>query len=306
MNNNRTFRITVIGNGAAIPSAGKYHSSHLVNVAGKLFLMDCGEGTQKAMLENGINPQKLKAIFISHLHGDHFYGLLPLLETMALSQRPEPLIVFAPHPLGYVLNCIAKTLYNGNGFHVDYRPVDTASHQKIYENREVEVWSLPLEHRVPTCGYLVREKEPGLNIRKEAVARYHLDIDEILSLKKGEDILKEGMIIPNHELTYMPHLPRSYAYCTDTVYSKELINRVRGIDLLYHEATYAAKDKELAKMNGHSTAVEAAEIALKADVKKLLIGHFSLRYKEPSLLVSEAKEVFPDSEEAEMGKTYDV
>lgn len=303
---NNPFKVTVIGNGAAIPSAGKYHSAQVVNASGKLFLMDCGEGTQKAMLENGINPQRLKAIFISHLHGDHFYGLFPLLETLALSQRPEPLKVFAPLPLNDVLNCISEILYGGKGFLVDYHPVDTTSHQMIYENQEIEVWSLPLKHRVPSSGYLVREKMPELNIRKEAIAEYNLSVAEMLSIKKGADILRDGFIIPNNLLTYLPYIPRSYAYCTDTVYSEQLIEWVQGVDLLYHEASFADKDRELAKINGHSTTTEAAEIALKAGVKKLLIGHFSLRYKDPSLLIREAKSVFPDTEEAVMGRTYDI
>lgn len=306
MNDKRPFKVTVVGNGAAIPSAGKYHSSQVVDVAGKLFLMDCGEGTQKALLENEINPQKLKAIFISHMHGDHFYGLFPLLETLALSQRPEPLMVFAPLPMGDMLNCIAKVLYNGKGFHVDYHPVDTISHQIIYENKEVEIWSLPLKHRVPSSGYLVREKSPGLNVRKDVIDKYNLSIDEILSIKKGEDGLRNGLVIPNNQLTYIPYIPRSYAYCTDTVYSEELIDWVKGVDLLYHEATYAARDSEMAKINGHSTTMEAAEIASKAGVKKLLIGHFSLRYKDPELLVREAKAVFPNTEEAVMGETYNL
>lgn len=303
-NDNKTFAVTVIGNGAAIPSAGKYHSSQVVDASGRLLLMDCGEGTQKAMLESGINPQKLTAIFISHMHGDHFYGLLPLLETLAFSQRPEKLKVFAPSQLGDLLDCVGGTLYQGNGFSVDYHPVDTTSHQMIYENGEIEVWSLPLKHRVPACGYLVREKAPERNIRKEAIAKYNFSVDEILSIKNGADGWRDGLAIPNSELTYVPYAPRSYAYCTDTVYMEELADWVKGVDLLYHEATYAEKDKELAKMNGHSTAKEAAGIALKAEVKKLLIGHFSLRYKDPSLLVKEAQEIFPDTEEAVMGKRY--
>lgn len=303
-NNYKSFTVTVIGNGAAIPSAGKYHSAQVVNVSGQLFLMDCGEGTQKAMLENGINPQKLKAIFISHLHGDHFYGLFPLLETLALAQRAEPLKVFSPLPLNEVLNCIAKKLYGKRNFCVDYHPVDTNSHQKIYESQEIEVWSLPLKHRIPSSGYLVREKIPERNIYKDVIAKYNFSVGEILSIKKGADGLKDGITIPNSELTYMPYIPRSFAYCTDTVYFEELVDWIKDVDLLYHEASYAARDQELAKINGHSTTIDAATIALKAGVKKLLIGHFSLRYKDTSLLVREASSVFPDTEEAAMGKTY--
>lgn len=303
---NKPFRVTVIGNGAAIPSAGKYHSSHVVNVHGQMLLMDCGEGTQKAMLENGLNPQKLKAIFISHLHGDHIYGLFPLLETLALSQRAEPLKVFAPLPLNHLMNCISHILYRGRGYDIDYQPVDTTSHRIIYENQEIEVWSLPLKHRVPSSGYLVREKTPKLNIRKDAIAQYSLNVDEILTLKQGGDLYREGLTVPNDELTYIPYTPRSYAYCTDTVFSEELIPMVKAINLLYHEASFATADKEIAGINGHSTAAQAAQIALQAGVKKLLIGHFSLRYKDPSLLVKEAKVIFTKTEEAVQGKTYKI
>ncbi len=300
------FRVTVIGNGAAIPSAGKYHSSQVADISGQLFLMDCGEGTQKAMLENGLSPQKLKAIFISHLHGDHIYGLFPLLETLALSQRPEPLKVFAPQPLLNLMDCIANILYNGNGYIVDYKPVDTTSHQIIYENRDIEIWSLPLKHRVPSCGYLIREKYPDLNIHKKAVTEYELSISEMQDLKKGFDLLRGKLSIPNNRLTYTPYIPRSYAYCTDTIFSEELVGLVKGVDLLYHEASFADSDREIARINGHTTSTQAAEIALKAKVKKLLIGHFSLRYKDTSLLINEAKSVFPETEEAIQGKTYEI
>lgn len=306
MSDNKSFRMTVLGNGAALPAAGKYHSSQVLDVHHQLFLLDCGEGTQKAMLENGIHPQKLKAVFITHLHGDHIYGLFPLLDTLGLSQRSQPLQVFAPVGLSELANCISSRMYGGGPHNVEFHVVDTAVNQIIFENNSVEVWSIPLKHRVPSAGYLFREKTSGLNIRKEMIVDYSINIEEILSIKAGDDLVRNGIVIPNHLLTYMPVAPRSYAYCTDTVYSPDIAEAIKNVDLLYHEASFAAIDGELAKINGHSTAAEAAKVARLAGAKRLLIGHFSLRYRDPSLLVEEARGVFPDTEEAEEGRTYDI
>lgn len=304
--NNKPFKVTVIGSGAAMPAAGKYHSAHVLNVHGQYYLMDCGEGTQKAMLENGINPQKLKAIFISHLHGDHIYGLFPLLDTLGLSQRSCPLQVYAPAPLGDLLNCISRYLNGSRPYDIEYHEVDSASQQIVYEDNSVAIRTVPLHHRVPAVGYYCRERTPELNIRKEAIERYSLDVADILAAKRGEDLLVNGKMISNDRLTYTPFIPRSYAYCTDTVYSEEIARQINGVDLLYHEATYAAVDEELARLNGHSTSVEAACIALLAGAKKLLVGHFSRRYRNPSQLVEEARRIFPETEEAVEGRTYEV
>lgn len=303
-NDNKPFRVTVIGNGAALPTAGKYHSSQVVDIHRQLFLLDCGEGTQKAMLENGIQPQKLKAVFITHLHGDHIYGLFPLLDTLSLSQRTQPLQVFAPKGLSGLMNCISNTMYGGRPYPVDCRMVNTTVNRIIFENDTLEVWSIPLKHRVPSVGYLFREKSPGLNMRKEMISRYSITVEEIVSIKKGADLVRNGGVIPNSRLTYMPYSPRSYAYCTDTIYSPEIAELVKHVDILYHEASFAAADSELAKLNGHSTTAEAAKVAQLAGAGKLLIGHFSQRYKHPSLLIKEAQKIFPATEEAVEGKTY--
>lgn len=303
---NTAFKVTVIGSGAAMPTAGKYHSAHVLDVHGQYYLMDCGEGTQKALLENGINPQKLKAIFISHLHGDHIYGLFPLLDTLGLTHRSEPLQVYAPAPLSHLLNCISVFLNGGRPYAIEFHEVATTVPKLVYADGGVEISTVPLKHRVPSVGYCCRERMPGLNIRKDAIARYSLDVPRILAAKRGEDLLIGGTVIPNSLLTHVPAAPRSYAYCTDTVFSAEIASLLKGVDLLYHEATYAAADEELAKTNGHSTSVQAAEIALLAGAKRLLIGHFSRRYKNPSQLVEEARRVFPETEEAAEGSTYEI
>lgn len=306
INDNKPFRVTVIGNGAAIPAAGKYHSSQVLDIHNQLFLLDCGEGTQKAMLENGINPQKLKAVFITHLHGDHIYGLFPLLDTLSLSQRSQPLQVFAPKGLSGLMNCFSNSMYGRRPYPVDYHVVNTTVNRIIYENDTLEIWSIPLKHRVPSVGYLFREKSPTLNIRKETIAEYSIGIEEIIAIKKGNDLVRDDMVIPNNRLTYLPYSPRSYAYCTDTIYFPEIAEQIKNVDILYHEASFASADSELAKLNGHSTTIEAAKVAQQAGAKKLLIGHFSMRYKNPSLLVHEAQSLFSATEEAVEGKTYNI
>lgn len=197
-------------------------------------------------------------------------------------------------------------MYGGRPYPVDFHTVNTTVNRIIFENEALEIWSIPLKHRVPSVGYLFREKSPGLNIRKEMITRYSISIEEIVSIKKGADLIRNNAVIPNSRLTYMPYVPRSYAYCTDTTYSPEIAEQVKHVDLLYHEASFASADAELAKLNGHSTATEAANIARLAEAKQLLIGHFSMRYKHPSQLVKEAQSIFPATEEAIEGKTYDI
>lgn len=315
-----TFKVTILGSSSALPTAGKHHSAHALNVHEQFYLIDCGEGTQTRLGECGINPSKINSIFITHLHGDHLYGLFPLISTLSLLGRRRPLKIFAPHPLGELIQCMDRFLDGRIGFEIDYRPVDTEENMMIYENSVMEVWTIPLRHRVPAAGFLFREKTPKLNVRKEAIDRYGLSVAQIVAAKRGNDIvpddgnatrankeygeLQAGEVVPNAAITYTSYVPRSYAYCTDTQYSDKVARLVSGVDLLYHEATFAAADKALARETGHSTTVQAAEVALKAGVGRLLIGHFSGRYKDPALLVAEARAVFPATDEAVEGKTY--
>lgn len=300
------FQITVLGSGAAMPRAGQYHSAHVVNVRGHRYLLDCGEGTQRSMLEHGVIPQKLEAIFLSHLHGDHLYGLFPLLDTLSLSRRSRPLQVYAPAPLKALVACFSRILHGGIPPVAEIHEIDTTAHRILYETESLEVWSVPLLHRVPSCGYLFREKSPGLNVRKDMIVRHSLSLPQILAAKRGEDVPTPSGTLPNAELTYLPHVPRSYAYCTDTLFSNEVARHVQGVDILYHEASFLSADTELARVNGHSTSTQAAEVARMAGVGKLLIGHFSARYKDPSRFLQEARAIFPYTEEALQGKTYPI
>ena len=303
-----TFKVTILGTGSARPTTYRHHSAHALNVHEQFYLVDCGEGTQTRLLEVGINPLKLNAAFISHLHGDHVYGLFPLISSMGLMGRKTPFTVFAPAPFGELMECHFRYFDNRLPFEVIYKEVDTRLHTRIFENKVMEVWSIPLRHRIPTSGYIFREKAPALNIRKEAIERYGLGIAQITAAKRGEDIFSDGgkLIAANAEITYTPYPPRSYAYCSDTQPSGKVASLVRGADLLYHEATFMDKEKVMAKETGHSTALQAAKIAATAGVGKLLIGHFSSRYKDAVPLVDEARTLFAETYAASEKETFTI
>lgn len=269
--------------------------------------MDCGEGVQRQMMRYGFSFQKINAIFISHLHGDHCYGLFPLLSTMSLYGRKTPIDIFAPAPMGEIIDSHISLYGLNMPYTVKWHKVDTTKHQMIFENRTMEVWSVPLRHRVPTSGYIFREKPVGLNIEKYCIEKYNLSIAQITAAKRGEDVtLTSGEVIPNQELTYTPHEPRSYAYLSDTSYSAKAAALSRGVDLLYHDATYVDSARKDARARGHSTTVEAANCAVAAEAKGLVIGHFSARYRNLQPLLDEAKAVFPNTRLAVEGTTFNI
>lgn len=298
-------KVTILGCASAKPTANRHPSAQIVNVDEQYYLVDAGEGVQKQMFRYGINPLKLRGIFISHLHGDHVFGVFPLISTLGLYGRRTPLKIFAPRPFGEILESHLRYFDSELPYEVEWVEVDTTVHRIIFENNSLEVWSIPLRHRVPASGYMFREKMPELNVDKFKIERYGLSIKQIVAAKRGEDIaLDDGTVIPNAEITYLPRQPKSYAYCSDTNRSAMVARRIKGADLLYHEATYAAAERRQAKERGHSTSVDAAETALAAEAKRLIIGHFSSRYKEPSVLLDEARAVFPATDIATEGETY--
>ncbi len=302
-----TFKVTVLGTGSARPTTFRHHSAHALNVHEQFYLIDCGEGTQTRLLECGINPLKINAVFITHLHGDHVYGLFPLISSMGMMGRKTPLPVYAPAPMGEIIDNHFRYFDQKHPFEVVWHEIDTRREETVYENSVMEVSTIPLRHRVPTAGYLFREKEPALNVRKEAIAEYGLGIAQIAAAKRGEDVtLGDGRVVSNDRIAYVPYSARSYAYCSDTMYSARVAGIVSGADLLYHEATFADQEKELAQETGHSTAVQAARTAAKAGVGKLLLGHFSSRYKDASVLLDEARPVFPETYIAEELATYSI
>ncbi len=302
-----SFSVTILGSASAKPTATRHPSAQVVDIHEQYFLVDAGEGVQQQMIRCGINPLKIRAVFISHLHGDHVFGLFPLISTLALYGRKTPLRIFAPAPFGEMLASHIRFFDSDLPYEVEWTEVDTTKHSLLFENRTVEVWSIPLRHRVPCAGFLFREKEPGLNVDKFKIEKYGLSIAQITAAKRGEDVaLDSGEVVPNAELTYVPHKARSYAYLSDTNFSAKAAKLSQGADLMYHEATYAADERRNAKARGHATSTEAAKAALQAGAGKLIIGHYSSRYKDESTLVGEAREIFPETYPATEGTTFTI
>lgn len=259
-------------------------------------MIDCGEGTQYQLSQYGINPLKLNVIFISHLHGDHVYGIFGLLSTMAMMGRQRALEIVAPRPFGEMLRSHFAFFQIELPYPLEIKEVDARLSEEVWSNRTMTVTTIPLRHRVPCCGYLFREREPGLNVHRHLVEGYGLDPLQIATLKRGEDTtLANGMPLTVEEATYRAYEPRSYAFCSDTTASGKVASVVEGVDLLYHEATYMHDDKELAEKTGHSTALQAARLAKKAGVRYLLLGHYSSRYRDLKPLLAEARAEFPDA-----------
>lgn len=302
-----TFSVTILGSSSALPTSKRFPSAHVLNVHERLFLIDCGEGTQIQLRKFKLPMNRINHIFLTHSHGDHVLGIFGLISTFNLLGRKTDLHVYGVADFEEIFYKNIDFFTDQISFKVIYHVVDPFRVEIIYSDKHVEVTTLPLRHRVPTVGYLFREAPRPLNIRKELIAKYNLSITDIVKIKNGSDhILNDGTVIPNAELTYISTTPRSYAYCSDTLFSKRLVALVKNVDLLYHEATFLQSELRLARLTGHSTALQAATVALKAGVGKLLIGHFSSRYKNEKDLLKEAQEVFAETAIANDGLTFSV
>lgn len=293
------FELTILGSSAAIPAHGRHLSAQVLQAGGELFLIDCGEGTQIQLMDYKIKFSKINHIFISHLHGDHIFGLMGLIMTYDLMGRTAPLHIYSPKGLE---DFIKTQLYSGQRYPLYFHSSDTTVSTLLYENNYLEVYSIPLIHRDPCHGFLFVEKKKVSNIIKEKIEVYNIPYQQINKIKEGADFLTEkGELIPNIELTIPAPNPLKFAYCSDTMYSEEIIPLIKEVDLLYHEATFMQNMLEQAQKTMHSTAAQAASIAQQAQAKKLIIGHFSARYINLKPLLEEAKAVFDSTFLAEEG-----
>jgi len=298
------FELRILGSNSATPAHGRHLSAQVLTIGADVFLIDCGEGTQFQMLKFQVKRQKINHIFISHLHGDHIFGLIGLLMTYDLNGRTNPLHIYSPVGLQAI---IELQLNAAPKFPLHFHVTDPSISTVLFENSRVVVRSIPLVHRVPCHGFLFAEKRQEANIIKEKITTYKIPYQEIRAIKAGADyILEDGSVIPHEELTEAPAAIRKFAYCSDTMYTEAILPLIKGVDLLYHEATFMQDLLSQAEKTKHSTAAQAAIIAKKAKVKQLILGHFSSRYKDLSPLLTEAKAVFDSTTLAEEGKAIVV
>lgn len=287
------FELTILGCGSALPTTRHFASSQVVNIREKLYMIDCGEGAQLQLRRSRLKFSHLNHVFISHLHGDHCFGLIGLISTFGLLGRTAPFFVHAPAAFGPMLQKLLDFFCKGLDFTVQFYPIDTTQHALIYEDRSVSVYSIPLHHRTECSGFLFREKPTLPHIRRDMIDFYHIPVYEINNIKNGKDwITEDGKTIPNSWLTTPAEPPRSFAYCSDTCYLPELRSCLEGVDLLFHEATFLHQDLARAKETYHTTALQAATLARDSQVRQLCIGHFSARYEDESQLLEEAQSVF--------------
>lgn len=291
------FELNILGCGSALPTTRHFASSQVVNLRDKLYMIDCGEGAQLQFRKSKLKFSRLNNVFISHLHGDHCFGLLGLISTFNLLGRTAEFHVYSPPGLEKMLAPMLDFFCHQMTYKAVFHEFDTKDPYLVYEDRSLTVTTIPLRHRIPCCGFLFAEKQ-GLNhIVRDMVDFYKVPVYELNRIKNGSDyVTPEGEIIPNSRLTVPASVPRRYAYCSDTIYFPEIVEQIKGVDLLFHEATFANTEAVRAKETFHSTAVQAAEIACAAEVKKLVIGHFSARYDDEDILLAEAKAVFSNTE----------
>lgn len=299
--------LTILGNSSGGPFHGRNYTSHVLQVENQLFLIDCGEGAQMQLYRHRVKTDRINHIFISHLHGDHVYGLIGLLTSWCLKNRTAKLHLFSPPGLRELVEMTARLCRVEFPYPLEFHEVDPAISSKIFENQIVEVWTAPLKHSIEATGWLFREKTKPRRMRTEKIGEYDIPFTFIPGIKAGNDlILPDGRVVPNAELTLDPPAPRAYAFCSDTMPSDTVVEAVRGVDLLYHEATFTDELAAEALRSSHSTAAQAAEIARRAGAKRLILGHFSGRYTDTDQHLAEARAIFPQTSVAEEGRVEQV
>ena len=297
----------MLGCGSALPTLRHNATCQIVEIRGKHFMIDCGEGTQIQVRRTKVHFSKIQAVFISHLHGDHCFGLFGMISTFGMTGRTAPLHVYAPKEFEEYFNLSMELFCKKLEFSVMFHPVETTEAKVIYEDKSLTIESIPLEHRIPCCGFLFREKLTTPHIRRDMIDFYNIPISQINNIKAGANwTTANGDIIMNSKLTIPADKPRSYAYCSDTRYMEQLYKNVANVDVLYHESTYTNEYKDRAKSYYHSTAEEAATVAKDANVGKLLLGHYSARYLNEDIILNEAKAIFPNSFLTNEGMVFDV
>jgi ribonuclease Z len=299
------FEVTILGSSSATPIFNRNPTSQAVNINDRWYLIDCGEGTQQQMLRFDIKASKIDHIFISHLHGDHYLGLVGLLSSLHLNGRIKPLYIYCPAHLKEIIDI--QLLYSETTiqYPLEYRFTDAEKFEILLDNADITVETIPLNHRIPCTGFLFKEKKRLRKLMKEKIERLGVPIPFYSALKKGEDYTApNGDVYKNDTLTTDSSDPKSYAYCSDTMYDERYFKQISDVTMLYHEATFLDNMLDRALETHHTTALQAGEIALKVNAKRLLIGHFSARYKTLNELLEETQSVFPDTELAIEGRTF--
>lgn len=300
-------KLTILGCYAATPRTLSNPTSQVLEIKNKVFLIDCAEGTQVQLRKSKVKFSKISHIFISHLHGDHFYGLVGLISTFMLLNRENDLHVYGPKGIKEII--LLQLKYSGSytGYNLYFHELASTESQTIFEDDDVVVKTIPLQHRIYTNGYLFEEKNTQRKVNIEKIEEYEIDKVYYNKIKNGGDItLENGTIIPNSELSFPPQPNKSYAFCSDTLYNESIIPIIENVDALYHESTFLETESHLAEKTMHSTAIQAATIAKKANVKKLILGHFSTRYGDIELFKEQAQTVFDNSDIADDGKEFDI
>lgn len=301
------FKIHILGCGSALPTLHHYASAQIVELRGKQFMIDCGEGTQMQLRRSRIRFTKLSAVFITHLHGDHCFGLIGMISTFGLLGRTAKLDVYAPAALEPMLQAQMQLFCHSFDFEVAFHAVDTSKQQVVYEDRSLMVESIPLDHRIPCCGYLFKEKPTLPHIKRDMIDFYQIPTSQINNIKAGADwMTADGEVVANSRLVEAAEAPRSYAYCSDTRYIPTLHERIKGVTALYHESTYGEDNLQRAEKYFHSTARQAAMVARDAQAGQLLLGHFSSRYEDENVLLQEAKAVFENTYLCDEQKVFEL